>query len=152
MGACRKLDIKFRGIGLGPLGICASLLLFASGRTSVMAQEPNGQLLDGLEIEYTYSDDVGTVVANFYDGKLAYRWIEGPFAGVEVRDRAYQSRRIGEDLYLVSWHDTENLNFVTLVFDFGRKREYGSALIGYTTDQEQVLFDEAVIDRMEGEP
>ena len=130
---------------------CALFLVVTLGPHVAIAQEPTPQLLDGMEIEYTYTDG-GTVVANFDDGRLSYRWTAGPFAGTAVADRIYKSRQIGDELYLVSWHDTENLNFATLVFDFQRNREYGSALVGYGTDQATVLFDEAVIQRVTRRP
>jgi len=129
----------------------ALLLILASSARVAMAQEATPQLLDGMEIEYMYSDG-GTVVVNFGNGRLSYRWTAGPFAGTAVAERIYQSRQIGDDLYMVSWHDEENLNFATLVFDFEQDREYGSALVSYGTDQSVVLFDEAVIRRATGRP
>ena len=130
---------------------CVLCLVMAFAPQAVRSQEPTPQLLDGMEIEYTYEDG-GTVEANFEDGRLSYRWTSGPFAGTAVADRIYRSRQIGDELYLVSWHDSENLNFATLVFDLRANLEYGSALIGYGTDQATVLFDEAVIQRVNGEP
>ena len=125
------------------------MLSFSAGDAT--AQAATSQLLDGMEIEYTYADG-GTVVASFDDGRLSYRWTAGPFAGTAVADRIYQSRQIGEALYMVSWHDAENRNFATLVFDFEQDREYGSALVGYGTDQSVFLFDEATIQRTTGRP
>ena len=113
----------------------------------VWSQEASLQLLDGMELEYTYTDG-GTVVLTFYDDKLRYRWTTGPFAGTEVADRVYQSREIGDELYLVNWHDTEHSNFVTLVIDLQQNVVYDAALVGYGTDQELPLFDSAVIQRV----
>ena len=129
----------------------ALLLVLSLSARGAMAQEAAPQLLDGMEIEYTYADG-GTVVASFDGGRRSYRWTAGPFAGTAVADRIYQSRHIGEALYMVAWHDTENRNFATLLFDFEEDREYGSALVGYGTDQSVVLFDEAVIQRVSGQP
>lgn len=129
----------------------ALLLMLASSARVAMAQEASPQLLDGMEIEYTYADG-GTVVMKFGNGRLSYRWMAGPFAGTAVAHRIYQSRQIGEGVYLVSWHDAKNRNFATLVFDLERNREYGSALVGYGTDQAAFLFDEAVIRRVTGRP
>lgn len=129
----------------------ALFLILSSSGDGAVAQEATPQLLDGMEIEYTYADG-GTVVASFDSGRLSYRWTAGPFAGTAVADRIYQSRQIGEAVYMVSWHDAENRNFATLVFDFEQDREYGSALVGYGTDQSVFLFDEAVIQRVTGRP
>ena len=127
------------------------ILFIAVGARAAMAQEASPQLLDGMELEYTYTDG-GTVILNFYDGKLKYRWTAGPFAGTEEGDRIYKSRRIGDELYLVNWHDTDNLNFVTLVVNLQQNVLHSSAVIGYGTDQEVTLFDTAVIERVDRGP
>lgn len=38
------------------------------------------------------------------------------------------------------------------ILDLQNDREYGSAIVGYGTDEELVLFDEAVIQRVTGGP
>jgi phenolic acid decarboxylase len=101
--------------------------------------------LADTEVSYTYQ--VGGAVTLTVSGrKLGYLWTAGPFEGTEVRDLDYYSKRLGESLYFVSWHDPDNKNFVTLIFDFDQMIEHGTALIGYETDMEVTLFDEARID------
>ncbi len=123
------------------------ICLAALGAGVAHAQEPEPQLLDGTELEYTYTVR-GTVVIAFYDGKLRYRWTAGPLAGTEEKDRVYRSRRIGDELYLVNWHDTENRNVVTLVINLRENVVHSSGLAGYGTVREAVLFDQAVIQRV----
>lgn len=113
----------------------------------IYSQEALHHALADVEISYTYTDG-GAVTLTLSDGKLGYLWTAGPFAGTEVRGLDYYSRELGESLYFVSWHDPENKNFVTLIFDFSRMVEHGTALIGYETDMEATLFDEARIDNV----
>jgi len=109
------------------------------------SQEVQNHALADTEVSYTYQDG-GAVTLTVSGGKLGYLWTAGPFEGTEVRDLDYYSKRLGESLYFVSWHDPDNKNFVTLIFDFDQMIEYGTALIGYETDMEVTLFDEARID------
>lgn len=113
---------------------------------SAIAQEADSQpLLDGVELDYTYTDG-GRVALSFSDGELSFRWLAGPFAGAEGAGFAYHSRQIGEDLYLVNWHDEEGFGFITLVINLQQKVLYSSALLGYGTEEELQLFDGAIIE------
>ncbi len=105
------------------------------------------KLLDGYELEYTYTDG-GAVVLTFYDGMLKYRWLSGPFEGVEESDKNYQSTMIRDGLYLVNWHDSENSNFVTQAIDLEDNILHATAIIGYGTADEIVLFERATIERV----
>ena len=90
--------------------------------------------------------DGGAVTLTLSNGKLGYLWTAGRFEGTEVRGLDYYSKELTESLFFVSWHDPENKNFVTLIFDLDQMIEHGTALIGYETDMETTLFDEARID------
>ena len=121
--------------------ISFTVLLFP---LAAISQEPDKQALSNVELSYTYSDG-GSVILTLKDGKLGYRWIAGAFKGINVSGRTYISRKISESMYLVSWHDTENKNFVSLVFDLNRKIEYGTGLLSYGKPDEAAHFDEAKI-------
>ena len=126
------------------VGLLSSVCLFFLSE-GVHSQEAHDHALADVEISYTYTDG-GAVTLTLSDGKLGYLWTAGPFAGTEVRGLDYHSRELAESIYFVSWHDPENKNFVTLIFDLERMIEHGTALIGYETDMETTLFDEARID------
>jgi hypothetical protein len=111
---------------------------------TAISQKTGKQALSNVELSYTYTDG-GAVILTLKDGKLGYRWIAGAFKGVEVTGRTYFSREIAGSMYLVSWHDTENKNFVSLFFDLNRKREYGTGLLSYGKPDEAAYFDEAKI-------
>ena len=114
---------------------------------SAHAQEPGQQAISNIELEYTYSDG-GAVVLKIDDGILGYRWTAGPSAGYEVSDRIYQSRKIGDEIYLVNWHDSENKDYVVLVIDLSEMLVHGSALAAYNTDDPFAFFDKAEIARV----
>jgi len=118
-------------------------MLFLFG--GLHSQEAPDHALADVEISYTYSD-VGAVTLTLSEGKLGYLLTSGPFAGTEVRSLDYYSKELAESIYLVSWHDPANKNFATLIFDLDRMIEHGTALIGYDTDMEATLFDEAKIE------
>ncbi len=128
---------------------CAALsCVLAFGTVPTLGQEEEPQLLDGAELEYSYTDG-GAVVLTFYGGLLKFRWIAGPFTGETGEDLAYKVRSVGDDIFLVNWHDTEGQTFVSLVINFQSNKLYSSALLEYQTDQELALFDEATIERVQ---
>jgi hypothetical protein len=108
------------------------------------SQSPDASLLDGLELDYTYSSG-GHLIASFYAGQLKYRWLSGPFEGVEESGLTYKSKKIGPEQYVINWHDLDNSNFVTLIIDLEKKVLHSSALLYYGTEKEVTSFDGAVI-------
>ena len=62
---------------------------------------------------------------------------------------AYRARKVGDDQYFVNWHEPAAGGFVTLFVDFPAERVCSSVLAGYATDDEQVFFHSAVVDRVE---
>jgi len=108
--------------------------------------EQLGQSLDGLELDYTYEGG-GQIIASFSHGRLKYRWLSGPFEGVEESGLNYQSRHVRDEIYLVNWHDKDNSNFVTLIIDLARKKIHSSALLYYGSENEVESFAEAAINQ-----
>jgi hypothetical protein len=131
-----------RNIVLAFAALCALAL------NPVVAQENDPHLLDGTELEYTYTDG-GSVILTFYDGLLKFHWIAGPAAGTAEEGFGYRAMVIGEDRYLVVWRMEEANNFLTMVIDLGNRALFTSALMGYESDQENVLFDQATIHRID---
>ena len=129
-------------------GLLIYVLLGALALGSVAAQEADPHVLDGSELEYTYTDG-GSVILTFYDGLLKFRWIAGPNEGASGEGFEYNARMIGDDRYMVVWRMTEERNYLTMVIDLGQRTLFTSALLGYGTEQEGVLFDEATIHRVE---
>ena len=109
-----------------------------------MQSDASNRPFDNIEIDYTYSAG-GSMAATFEKGLVQYRWLSGPFQGVEERDLKYQSKRIGDDAFVVNWHDKINFNYVTLFIDLTSKLVHSSALLCYGTPNEVTSFDSAVI-------
>ena len=109
-----------------------------------MQSDTNNQAFDNVELDYTYSGG-GSITATFEKGLVRYRWLSGPFQGVEERDLKYQSKRMGDNAFVINWHDKVNFNFVTLFIDLTNKLVQSSALLYYGTPNEVTSFDTAVV-------
>jgi hypothetical protein len=131
---------------LAIFGLVALLTVAISA--PVRAQEDGAASLPNLEIEYTY-EELGTVVLRLGDGVLGYVWKTGAGAGNQASNMPYQSRKIGEQLYLVNWHDVEKEDYVVLVIDLGALLVHGSALWAYETEHMGSFFGKATISRVE---
>ena len=113
-----------------------------------LAQDNDPHALDGMELEYTYTDG-GSVVLTFYDGLLKFLWTAGPNEGAAGEGFEYSAKMIGDERYMVMWRMEEANNFLTMVIDLESRALFTSALMGYETDQEGTLFDEAEIQRVD---
>ena len=56
------------------------------------------QPLDGFELDYTY-DGGGQIIVSFSDPLLGYRWLSGPFEGVEENGLGYNFRHLRGQMY-----------------------------------------------------
>jgi hypothetical protein len=109
--------------------------------------EAESGVLDGTRMVYTYPE-MGTVRVSYADGKMGFEWLAGPLEGESGKDFAYRARALGDDRFFVSWHEPEAHGFVTLYIDFRAEIVHSSVLAAYATDDEQVLFHSASIDRV----
>ena len=119
--------------------------LLMAGAT--LAQEPRPKELNNVEIQSKHPF-AGTLVMRFEDGILEYTFTEGRRAGAGSIDLDYWARKIGEDMYLVGWHDELYSNHFTVVFDLKNKVDYTSAIMGYGTDSQQVFSTDSVIEKV----
>ncbi len=107
-------------------------------------------LLDGYSFNYQYGNGKA-IHMDFADGKAKYEWINGPRKGKGNEDIPYRSRKIGDDLYLVNWHETGIKDYLTLVLDFKHMTVYSSIIIGYENNPERprrTTFDSGIIDHL----
>ena len=124
-----------------------AIFLF-SGTTISYAQDKKAEhLLDGTSLEYLYQNGSGLSI-NFYDGKLQYEWIVGPPKGNMGKDIPYTSRKIGDEMYLVNFHEKHKPDFVTLVFNLKQNVMYSSAILRYCTDKEMVSFSGGIVEHV----
>ena len=104
--------------------------------------------LDGTRMVYTYPE-MGTVRVEFGDGRIGFEWLAGPLEGQVGNGFAYRARQVGDDQFFVNWHEPEARGLVTLHVDFEAGKVRSAVFAGYATDDEQILFHEATIDRLE---
>ncbi len=128
------------------VGVVFLVLVFAIYSHAQDADNPH--LLDGTTIDWTYTSGAGMLLV-FEDGLARYEWVSGPRKGRSANDIPYQSREIGEDMVLINWVQPEKPDFITLIFDFGKKTAFSSGLIGYGTDRQRNLFLDGVINKVE---
>ena len=101
-------------------------------------------LLDGVSFDYFYKGGGGLNIA-FAKGELAFEWIKGPRKGNKAGNIPYQSRLIGDDMYLVNWHQPDKPDFVSLIVNLKDKKLYSSAILRYASKNEMIHFKEAGI-------
>ena len=105
-------------------------------------------VLDGTLMVYTYPE-MGTVRVSFDSGSVSFEWIAGPLKGEAGENFPYRARKAGDDQFFVNWHEPDARGFVTLYIDFKAEQVCSSVLAAYATDDEQVFFHSASIDRVE---
>lgn len=110
------------------------------GEPSFKQDEP----LNGITLHYKYTEPGWEFELSFYDNKLLYyRLLPGRDRPAEPtnKDLPYHAKRIGKNMYMVNWHETNIKDFVTLVINFETSTVYGSGLLRYDrSPEEQVSF------------
>lgn len=111
------------------------------------AQEKHDEhLLDGTSMNYYYQNG-SAVHVDFKDGQFFFKWIAGPNKDAEGNAK-YRSRKIGDKMYLVNFHETSNSTFVTIVFNFNQNVISTSAIIAPNSDQESIIFEGGIIENL----
>lgn len=105
-------------------------------------------LMDGIRFQYFYEDGSDLERA-FKEGKVRYQWIIGQRKGNKGEEIPYQSRIIGDNLYMVNWHESKKPDFTSLIIDLKNKALYSTAILHYGTSAEMVHFKEASIKSIE---
>ncbi|MDC2887619.1 MoaF-related domain-containing protein [Psychrosphaera algicola] len=104
-------------------------------------------LLDGSSMNYHYQSGSG-IHMEFYNGKLKYEWITGPRKGNGNKDLTYKSRKIGHKMYMVSWLEAENPDYITLVFNFDSSVMYSSGIARFGSKNQFTVFDGGIIENL----
>ena len=128
--------------------ILQTILVLLLGTAFTQAQNKSAEhLLDGTSLNYYYQNGGGLSVS-FQDGKFNYKWIVGPRKGNSGKDIPYKSRKIGNDMYIVNFHEKHKPDFVTLIFNFEQNVMYSSAILRYGTDNEMTAFSGGIIEQV----
>ena len=110
--------------------------------------EAVSHLLDGVTMQYSYAE-MGTVRTVYDNGFIGFEWLAGPLQGERGDGFAYRAREVGENRFFVSWHEPELHGFVTLYIDFEAGQVHSSLIAAYASDDEQIHFATASIERVE---
>lgn len=133
--ACKKLIVLM------------AFWLIASTQPLYAQNSEAEHLLDGTSLKYYYQNGSGISI-EFNDGKLSYKWIVGPPKGNMGKDIPYQSRKIGDEMYIVNFHEKHKPDFVTLIFNLKQNVVYSSAILRYGTDKEMISFSGGIIEHV----
>ncbi len=129
----------------------ASSFLFLIACYSAYSQnyklEQPEHLLDGYSFNYQYQTG-SAIFIEFNSGKLTYQWIAGPSQGNPAKTHAYQSRLIAEDIFLVNWHEEDEKNFITLVFNLKNRVASSSVIVSYGDADAYVAFQGGIIEHL----
>ena len=109
--------------------------------------KPPEHLLDGTSMNYYYQNGGGIHIA-FYDGMLKYEWIVGPRKGHKNQDLPYNSRKIGDKMYLVSWLEASHPDYTSLIFNFNNNVMYSSGIFRFGTENQFTRFDGGIIENL----
>ena len=127
--------------------ILMAFWLLAGTPYSYAKDEKPEHLLDGTTMEYYYQNGSGISI-DFYDGKLRYEWIAGPPKGNMGKDIPYRSRKIGDEMYIVNFHEKHLPDFVTLIFNLKQNVMYSSVIERYGTDKEMIHFSGGIVEHV----
>ncbi|MDW5288725.1 MoaF-related domain-containing protein [Formosa sp. PL04] len=107
-------------------------------------------LLDGYSMNFQYQNGTAIHMA-FSNGKAEYKWLVGPGKGNGNQDISYRSLKIGENLYLINWHEIDKNDYLTIVFDFDKMIVHSSIIVGYKNEAKrplQTVFRSGIIDHL----
>lgn len=107
-------------------------------------------LLDCYSLNFQYQNATAIHV-EFNQGKASYKWVAGPAKGLDNQDIPYRSLKLGNDLYLINWHETGLSDYLTIVFDFEKMIVHSSLIIGYKNKPERptkTVFRSGIIDHL----
>lgn len=127
--------------------ILVTVFIFSLTANLSAGEKKPEHLLDGTSMEYFYQNGSGISI-KFYDGQLQFEWIAGPAKGNKGKDIPYRSRKIGDEMYIVNFHQKQKHNFITLIFNFKQNVMCGSYIVQYGTDKEKIGFEGGIIEHV----
>lgn len=128
------------------LTLLVGVLAMQMTSAAAWAQAGTGtHVLDGTQIDWTYTDSDARMVVSFEGGLGQYEWIAGGRTGNSDEDIPYSSREISPNVFLMSWIQADRPDFITMIFDFNNMTISTSGLMGYTKDDPRFLFLDGTI-------
>ncbi len=122
------------------------ILLLSIAIQSIAQENKDQHLLDGTSMNYYYQNG-SAVHVDFKEGQFFFKWIAGPNKDAEGSAK-YRSRKIGDKMYLVNFHEPATSTFVTIVFNFNQNVISTSAIISPKSDKESIIFEGGIIENL----
>lgn len=122
-----------------------ALLLICN--SAFAGQKHSEHLLDGTKMDYYYQNGAG-IHLEFYNGMLRYDWIAGPKKGDKNQALAYNSRKIGDKMYVINWLEEAHPDFMTLIFNFNNNVMYSSGILRFGSEKQFTVFDGGIIENL----
>ncbi len=135
--------------------LVALMFVFSSAVTFAQSEAldvlPERQeLLNGKTLVFEYTNGWGFSLS-FYDNMLRYQFrrdLTNPEGvGSRNQDIPYRSRRVGDDMYQIMWHEPDVKDVVTMLINFNTSTLYAAGLLGYDEDRFEV-FEGAIIQQV----
>ena len=108
------------------------------------------ELLNGKTLIFEYTNGWGFSLS-FYDNKLRYQFrrdLSNPEGvGSRNQDIPYRSRKVGDDMYQIMWHEPDVKDVVTMLINFNTSTLYAAGILGYDEDRYEV-FEGAIIQQV----
>ena len=105
------------------------------------------ELLNGKTLIFEYTNGWGFSLS-FYDNMLRYQFrrdLNNPEGvGSRNQDVPYRSRRVGDNMYQIMWHEPDVKDVVTMLINFNTSTLYAAGLLGYDDNRFEV-FEGAII-------
>ena len=117
-----------------------------SNGQKIQLEDPE-HLLDGYSFTYQYQSG-DAIYIEFNDGELTYQWIEGRRKENPIKTFPYLSRMIDDNIYLVNWHEKNEKNFISLVFNLKNRVASSSVIVRYGNDDPIIAFQGGIIEHV----
>ncbi len=127
--------------------IISSVSVFGQSENRLKQEE---YLLDGMSFIYQYQSGAAVDIS-FAEGKLTYQWIAGRNAGKPAKTYSYKSRKLGDGVFYVNWHEPDFKNFITLVYNFNTNTCASSVIVNYGSENPITAFEGGIIENVKKE-
>jgi len=108
------------------------------------------QLLNGKTLVFEYTNGWGFSLS-FYDNMLKYQFrrnlTDPESVGSRNQDIPYRSRKVGDNMYQIMWHESDIKDVVTMLINFNTDTLYAAGLLGYDEEAYEV-FEAAIIQQI----
>ncbi len=127
----------------------------AAAQPETLDELPERQeLLNGKTLVFEYTNGWGFSLS-FYDNMVKYQFrrnlTDPESVGARNQDIPYYSRRVGENMYQIMWHESDVKDVVTMLINFNNDTLYAAGLLGYDEEGYEVFMAASILQIIEDE-